>query len=423
MYDRVSNKISSKTSSKISEKMTWQFPRGFAVSGLALTFGLTTTLVACSPATTRGNTEGQADGQALTADASTPSSASAVSGGEEATTSQDLRWGNRFGSAEVLAEFARAVAVPKYEQFSRDTDALSQAIAAFADNPNDTTLATARSAWAAVRSSWEQTEPFAFGPASALGFDGAMDSWPINQADIDTILASTAPVDGEAIADLGDTERGMHAIEYMLFGLDSRKAVADFSDRDRAYLQGLAQDLSRQSAGLLASWTQGVEGQPPFQAVLSRAGADGNAIYPSILAGGQELVIGLIDCLTEVGEEKLAAPFQAQDTQGLESRFSQLTLNDLKSNLRGVEAVYLGGVPNAADRASASLSDYVAQADAAIDAEVRQQLTAAKAALDAVPQPLEISLTDAAARDPIQAAVQAILAVRATLEEKVVPLI
>jgi putative iron-regulated protein len=405
--------------------MTQKLTRPLKAVELFLVLGLAASVAACAPTAVEGG-EG---------DEGTPTESVEEEGGEggeggegdegdEGAASQDLKWGNTFDNREILAEFTDKVVLPQYRQFSQETAALSQAVDAFVANPSDATLEAAKSAWTAARISWEQTETFAFGPAGALGFDGAMDSWPVNRTDIDKILASSDPVDAAAVASLEDTERGMHAIEYVMFGTeDANKPVAAFRDREKAYLQGLAKDLNNQSTALLASWTQGFEGQPAYHGVFTSAGRDGNTVYPTVFAGGQELVTGILDSLTEVGEDKLAAAFAQQDVTALESYFSQQTINDLKSNLQSAENGYLGSFPGAATRATVSLSDYVAGIDPDADSAVKAKLAEAKAALASVPLPLEKSLIDPGAKVNIESAVEAILAVKETIESKVVPLI
>ena len=348
-----------------------------------------------------------------------------VEGGEggEGATSKSLNWANRFDNQAAIAEFTDTVVIPNYQQYTQETATLSASLQAFSAAPDAEKLAAAREAWTAARVSWEKTETFAFGPAGSLGFDGAMDSWPVNQTDIDSILAGSEPITVERVAQLQDTERGMHAIEYLLFGTQADKTLADFDERQEEFLVALGQDLNSSASALLASWQDGIAGQPPYKAVFASAGSDRNAVYPTTTAAAQELVTGIIDSLTEVGEEKLQAPFEAQNIQGLESRFSAQTINDLKSNLESAENGYLGAFPAESLQATSSISTYIAGIDPALDEQVKAQFTKANESLAAVPTPLEKHLTDPAAAERIERAIASISTVKATLEDRVVPLI
>jgi len=344
-------------------------------------------------------------------------------GGEGGPGFESLNWANTFADEAVITEFVDTVVIPNYKQFSDNTAALNQAIGAFVAEPTEQTLNAARQAWTEARVSWEKTETFAFGPAGSLGFDGAMDSWPVNQTDIENLLSGSEPITPDRVAGLQDTERGMHAIEYLLFGTAADKALTDFTDREQSLLAALGTDLNASANALLASWQEGIDGQPAYKTVFASAGSDDNAVYPTTAAAAQELVSGIIDSLTEVGEDKLAAPFAEQDVTGLESRFSAQTINDLKSNLQSAENGYLGALPDENLQASSSISTYVSAIDPALDASVKEQFAAANRALGSVPTPLEDHLNDPAAAAEIEGAIAAILAVRTTLEEDVVPLI
>ncbi len=350
-------------------------------------------------------------------------SAEGGEGGEGGAGFESLNWANTFDDQAVIAEFTDTVVIPNYEQYADNVAALSQAIEKFAAAPENASLQATREAWTATRGAWETTETFAFGPAGSLGLDGAMDAWPVNQTDIETILASANPITVESVAQLQDTERGMHAIEYLLFGTKADKALANFNERETELLVALGQDLGVSANALLASWQTGTEGQPAYKTVFTSAGSADNQVYPTTTAAGQELVSGIINSLTEVGEDKLKAPFEEQNVQGLESQFSAQTMNDLKSNLQSAQNGYLGEFPAQNRQAAASISSYVAGLDPAVDKAVREQFEQATAALEAVPTPLEQHLTDPAAAEEIEGAIAAILAVKFTLESKVVPLI
>ncbi|MGI8936219.1 MAG: imelysin family protein [Phormidesmis sp.] len=393
--------------------------RNLKAAELFLSLGLAASMFTACTTTPEGNGEAAGGDAPMTE----VEGGEGGEGGPGAAANESLQWANTFDDDAVISEFTSKVVIPQYEQFALRTAALNQAIEAFVASPTEASLAAARQAWTATRISWEQTETFAFGPAGSLGFDGAMDSWPVNQTDIEQVLAGSEPITAESVAQLQDTERGMHSIEYILFGTDASKAVSDFSDREQAYLSALGEDLNTSADALLASWTAGIEGQPAYETVFASAGSADNEVYPTIAAAGQELVSGIIDSLTEVGEEKLAAPFTAQDTEGLESRFSAQTINDLKSNLQSAENGYFGQFPEAGTKTDASISTYVAARDPALDKKVTDQFAAANSALNAVPTPLEKSLTDEAAADEIEQAIAAILEVKSTLETEVVPLI
>ncbi|HIK33379.1 MAG TPA: peptidase M75 [Oscillatoriales cyanobacterium M59_W2019_021] len=343
-------------------------------------------------------------------------------GGEAGEATADLNWGNQFEDRQVIASFADNVVLPKYARFSTDTAKLSDALDAFAGNPSEETLAAAREAWIETRSSWEMTESFAFGPAGSLGYDGAMDTWPINETDIQKIIESEDPLTAEAVAGMQDSQKGMHAIEYLLFGVANNKSLDEFSDRQRQYLSALGQDLEKVSEALLASWQKGIDGQPAYREVLAKAGEADNSIYPTVPAGAQEMVTGLVECLNEVAVEKLGVPMEEKASTNLESRFSFNTLNDLKNNVAGAQNLYQGKLADASN-VDVSLSGYVTKVDPSLNAEIETQFQEALAAINNIPAPLEKSVSDPAAEPQLEAAKEAIETLQQTIEQKLVPLI
>jgi iron uptake system component EfeO len=125
----------------------------------------------------------------------------------------------------------------------------------------------ARQAWIAARVGWERSETFVgeLFPDS----DAAMDAWP-------------------------DADKGFHAVEAHLFGVDPDAAVP------------LAKQLQADAQALGATLED-----TPFEA--------------------QALLNGLAGLAYEVGEEK---------SSGAESRISGTSLNDMRNNISGVETLY-----------------------------------------------------------------------------------
>ncbi|MGH2414641.1 MAG: imelysin family protein, partial [Microcystaceae cyanobacterium] len=127
----------------------------------------------------------------------------------------------------VASDFADRVVIPSYRLLVQKADGLSKAVDAFVSNPNDETLKAAQEAWRATRVPWEQSEAFAFGPASSLGYDGDLDDWPVNEADVIAVLKSNTKLTPESIKQLQTTQKGFHTIEYLLFGLNNDRKASD----------------------------------------------------------------------------------------------------------------------------------------------------------------------------------------------------
>jgi uncharacterized iron-regulated protein len=328
----------------------------------------------------------------------------------------------KFSDREIISDFADKVVLPTLEQFSAHAQSLSVAIDAFVKNPTEETMKAAQDEWRTARSSWEQSECFTFGPAESLGYDGALDTWPINEVDLKKAIDSQDQLTAEYIEKLQDSQKGFHVMEYLLFGQENNKKLNQFSKRELEYLQFLGQDFSKVATALVASWKQGVEGQPAYREVLAQAGESSNSSYPTLQAGAEEIVNGLIGSLDEVANEKLGKPFEEKDKTGLESRFSHNTLSDIKHNLQGAQNVYNGSFPDGGTSGE-SLSYFVNKVNPEVDRKIKAQFEAAKTALEKVPDPLETAITNTSAAESIKTAQQAIDTLYEMVEQEILPMV
>lgn len=323
---------------------------------------------------------------------------------------------------QILRDFADKVVIPTNHLFAVKAKELSLAVDALVKNPNQKTLQNAQNAWVAARSPWEQSECFGFGPVKTLGYDGSLDTWPVNETDLKKVLDSQDPITREYIEKRQDTEKGFHVIEYLLFGEGKNRQVNQLKKRELAYLQALAEDFSRVASLLADSWTKGVEGKPAYREIIATSGNSSNTIYPTIQTGGQEIVAGMVDSLSEVSNSKIGKAFAKKDSKLAESRFSLNTLTDLKHNVEGAQNVYLGHFL-AEKTAGMGLTNYISEVNPSLDYKVKQQFQLALKALNQIPQPFEKSVVDPQSANTIKAAQEAVNNLSDTLDKEVKPLI
>jgi putative iron-regulated protein len=321
----------------------------------------------------------------------------------------------------VVNDFADKVVIPTYQWLETEATELTKAVDPLVANPSDDTLQAARDAWLAARNPWEQSEAFAFGPAESLGYDGDLDDWPVNETDVTAILNSKDTFSPEYVARLQTTQKGFHTIELLLFGQDNDKTAADFSPRELELLQNLTLAFQQTAVDLTTSWTTGVQGNPPYREVLVSAGSASNPAYPTVNTAVEEIVQGMMGCLDEVANVKIGEPLKTKDSIGFESRFSHSSVTDFQNNLKSVQNAYLGTVPEA-DTSGQSVSNLVAKTNPELDQKVKTELEAALEAVEAIPNPIETQVTDAAAASKMKSAQQAILTVFGTLERQVLPM-
>lgn len=330
--------------------------------------------------------------------------------------------GPALGDRALVTAFADGVVVPTYTLLAARVTALETAVDALASNPSSVTLAAAQTAWLAARSPWEQGEGFLFGPVDAFGYDPALDSWPVNNTDLDAVLQAGEAFTPTYVANLQETQKGFHTLEYLLFGLERSKTVDRLTARELQYLRAIASELAEVANALLTSWTEPVDGRPPFREVFVSAGGPGNTAYPSLSAAVQEILQGMVGICDEVANGKIADPYDAHDAMLVESQFALNSLTDFQNNLRSVENAYTGAVPDAATHGR-GLSDLIAAIDAPLDARVRRELQLAIDAIGAIPPPFRSAIVTRSSYDDIEAAQAAIRVVQDTLERDVQPLV
>ncbi len=116
----------------------------------------------------------------------------------------------------------------------------------------------------------------------------------------------------------------------------------------------------------------------------------------------KQILDGCIDIATEVGESKIGDPLNkwnnGQQTEALysvESWYSWHSRDDYQNNIRSIRNAYYGSRDGSV--ASSSLSSLVASVNADKDKEVKDAIEAARAAIEAIPQPFRnnINCTEA----------------------------
>ncbi|MBD1998842.1 peptidase M75 [Leptolyngbya sp. FACHB-541] len=327
----------------------------------------------------------------------------------------------QFRDRQIITDFVDQLIIPNYQLLTERSGNLATAIDAFVSNPDETTLEAARQAWLATRAPWEQSEAFAFGPAASLGLDAELDDWPLNEADVQAVLNSSDTLTPEYIDGLQTSQKGFHAIGFLLFGTESDKSLQAFTPRELEYLGAIAPVFDQTANDLLSSWTEGVDGYPAYRSEFVNAGESSSA-YPTVQAAGEEIVQGIMGILDELGNVKIGEALEAQNPFLLEGRFAQSSLQDFQNNLLSAKNAYLGEFP-AAGTDGRSLSDFVVAVDPSLDAQIRQQMETASTALAEIPAPIEQTLCDRSARPQIEAAQTSVIELFETFEQRVLPLV
>jgi len=327
-----------------------------------------------------------------------------------------------FDDHQIVADFADQVVVATYQTLDTRMNALATAADALAAAPTADTLAATRAAWVAARQPWEQSEGFLFGPVDSYGFDPALDSWPVNQTDLDAVLASSDQLTVEYVSNLQETQKGFHTIEYLIYGEGGAKTADQLTARELEYLAALTDEAARITGQLVLAWTDGIEGTGPFRDTLATAGEDGNTAFPSRRAAAQQILTAMSGICDEVANGKIADPYDAHDPNLVESQFSFNSLIDFTDNIVSVRDCWRGE-SDAAGTTGRGLDEYVAELDPALAERVDTEIQAAVDALAAVPPPFPTAITNPDAYSSIEAAQQAIRTLQATIDGDVSTLV
>lgn len=266
-------------------------------------------------------------------------------------------------------------------------------------------IKAAGDAWKASRKSWELSEAFLFGPAANHNIDPHIDSWPLDKAAMDDLLANIRAGKNWSLTNNGGYGLiGFHAIEYMLYELsaDGNSSLVhstSYTPEELTYLVAVAEDLRDQCVLLEACWAGTDNITPEKQQILEAADLDygeeygwemknarqAGSRYKTFQAVAEEILSGCEDIADEVGNTKIGRPHSAasqEDIDYIESPYSLNSIEDFADNIISIRNAYCG--TNSGD---ASVSDYVRTVDADLDARVRKGIEDAITAIRAIPEP------------------------------------
>jgi putative iron-regulated protein len=194
-----------------------------------------------------------------------------------------------------------------------------------------------------------------------------MDTWPTDYNQMDSLLASSNPLEVSDIQGLTLSLRGYHPIEYIIFGDHGSRKAADITARQKKYMISLSADLTNTCNDLHLSWSSAPTN---FAQEVINAGGEGTK-YAKRQDAFLAMVGGMADICGEVGEGKMKEPFDAKDPQLVESPYSGNSLTDFKNNIIGAQNVYLGV------NGGKGLKDLVAAKNKALDNKIQGLFTTA----------------------------------------------
>ena len=290
----------------------------------------------------------------------------------------------------IVANVVDNVIVPTYTSLADDTQHLLATLNGLNINTiTQSDINTACSDFKKAREHWERSEAFLGGAASDFDIDPTIDSWPLNRDLLKSYLASgrTDFTDEE----LDDASiLGFHALEFILFRNGNPRNVSELKSNDTykgfekitgaselAYAQRICQLLYERTCQLQVAWEGETSSNSDRVNVVKNAGLDYQttkgysfgenmknagktklSTFPSledavsqILSDDEGSCVAITD---EVGNAKIANPFQNGDVSYVESPFSYNSITDFQDNIRSVRNVWLGSTNGSAGTSSFS---------------------------------------------------------------------
>lgn len=310
---------------------------------------------------------------------------------------------------DILNDAAATVITASYEDMSAKATALSNAVNTLNTTTNDFNLANARQAWKDIRTTWEQTEAWLFGPVSTDDIDPRIDTWPVDFNALNAQLAGGNAFTEAYIDGLDEDLKGFHPIEFLLWGQSGNKIASAFTAREKEYLVALTQNLKKLTEQVKTSWTSG------YANLLKTAGTSGNTEFPTVQKAYVDLVDAMAGICDEVANGKMKDPFDAQDATQEESPFAKNSITDFTNNINGILKIYQGKF--IAD--GKGIEDLVRNYNLSLDNEIKTKHATAVASLQAITDPFGQAITSQ--QQLVQNAMTKINDLATTLDTKLKP--
>jgi predicted lipoprotein len=319
---------------------------------------------------------------------------------------------------EIIKNYTNNTVIKTYALLADKSMELFEACKRLQESTTDANVEIATQKWKEARRYWEMTEAFLYGPAEYYSLDPRIDSWPLAKATLDQVLRDMSNVDAEyARVNYGPNLIGFHAIEYVIFEDGHPKNASNITANELIYLVAVAEVLQEDCILLEASWSDGVSAEKQeilddaelevtsnFGREMMRAGSAGSRFQTPVQAV-QEIVGGCEAIADEVGNEKIASPYDSKDVYQVESWYSWNSLTDFTDNIYSIENSYLGGMEGS--RTGRSLSDYVKSKNAQMDTDIRSAIQNAIDKIQAIPPPFRNQLNNSVSAPAIEEAMDA----------------
>ena len=313
--------------------------------------------------------------------------------------------------AAIIDNYVDRTILPTYKSLKEEAKKLNQLVEKFKDEPTQSNLEAACQQWKETRVPWEESEAFLFGPVANQQIDPHLDSWPLNQTNINAILSGSikwTDEDGEQLEDgssMGAATLGFHTLEYLLFENGKPRKASDILGRTDKnnylwYMVVVSQVLRNDAVEVYALWVGSDNLNNEDAALAEELGFPdltskgygarfknpnvNDQSYPNQKACIDAIIDGCVDIATEVADAKMGEPYNNKDVFGVESWYSFNSFTDYNDNITSIENAYMGGPLENRNNAG-SLYAYIKSVDSQAAENVKKLIEESHNALTGMP--------------------------------------
>jgi len=287
---------------------------------------------------------------------------------------------------QLLADYTDNTVLKTYDLVVDNFKKLDKAVNRLQENPSERTISEATAIWFTTRNRWKTTMAFLYGPVAFYDFDKQVAGWPLDRPMIEHTIAEIAAgrlqVDDRYLRELKHvSQRGLHAVEYLLFRDGKARSVSEISKAELSYLVAVTRAMVIEGLDMKASWVGTENMNAADSALLKAAGLKSRTAYAVELKNPgkpesryltQSIPLQEItqDTMT-VMEEVCSAIDEAlgsSDPRDSQTWFSYNVVDDIVHELKSAENTYMGGIEGSR---GTSFSDLVAKKSDMLDQRVK----------------------------------------------------
>ena len=285
----------------------------------------------------------------------------------------------------VLVSLTDLIIVPGYTQLAEESTSLRSSLEALCSDLDEQSIESARQSWRDIGLVWMRSQSTWFGPVMDRRTVGLV-GWPEVEPDrIETLLSDSPGLSEDDVRyTLSSSQRGLWAVEYLVFGDDALQQLS--SDINRCdYLVKLGRVIEDEAAAVLEEWTvKREEGEGSYSGYFTGR-ASASLITKTAVA---ELVRTQVFLVRTIVDMRLASALglreSGQDLSVIPGGEGQNALADLRNQVLGIRDVYEGHD----SEEGLGISDIVRGQSEETDERMRDHFLAAMSAIDAVEGPL-----------------------------------